>query len=544
MIIFDQYQEKYDPGNRIHNFRKICKNILLISSINDGDVKSNIEKQLREKDKDEKYIEYTYLSKLIIDKRNIKELNDTKKKIIEYFGYLPIYQYRLKKLYNFNFLDFYQKELIKIFSKIEYFFKINESSFLNKLYNDNYINLSENATKKAISLKKFLDNINLIPLKYINYLFDGETSEIILYYAFPLIQKIVKEYFKYNNNFYSFYNSNNSGQLGNTFEEILLYDFIVHKLFRIDAFLEVDKIIDMNPSEITKDFRKYYQQKKRILIIQEIFEGEYFDFGIVLTAEEVLILIQAKYKISEKLDNKEFYSKKAKGIKDKVEKKLGLIIKTVHLIFFSSVEYNSTEVFEIIDKKNIECYFYSPKLKYFFRNLLIQNPIEDFILTTKTKLSGQYINSDILFTPIKYFYLNSIPQEAIDKEEIKYINQINNNIVEDKLLQQQYEQFINYLTNNHFFEKKIVKFGIFLRFGEKYPYEIYQFNNIEYYLLICKINERKEINFKIKSFVIFCENQVNYIYDLISGKRENKNDFENDLKLIKYNFFQGYWNNK
>lgn len=156
-------------------------------------------------------------------------------------------------------------------------------------------------------------------MKYINYSLDKTRTNVTLYYAFPLIEKILKEYFLHCDNLSLFYNTNNRSQLSNSFEEIIDYDFKVNRMFQIDSFLEVDKIIDMNPLERSKDLKEYYSSKKRIFITQKIFEEESLDFGIALTEEKVLILIYAKYRLSERLDQKKIISK-TKGYKGQSKK--------------------------------------------------------------------------------------------------------------------------------------------------------------------------------------------------------------------------------
>lgn len=99
------------------------------------------------------------------------------------------------------------------------------------------------------------------------------------------------------------------------------------------------------------------------------------------------------------------------------------------------------------------------------------------------------------------------------------------------------------MKNNHILEGKIEKLGMFLSFGPNYPFGIYQFSNIEYYLFICKITGQNEINFMARSYIIYCDDKNNYIYDIVTGQRINKNKLDEELQIDKFSFFQGYWIN-
>ena len=74
-----------------------------------------------------------------------------------------------------------------------------------------------------------------------------------------------------------------------------------------------------------------------------------------------------------------------------------------------------------METKNIEGYLYCSKNKHFFRDFLQQNPIEEFSLTQKTKISGNYINTYIPFIPNKYIQINSIFKEEMNEKERQFI---------------------------------------------------------------------------------------------------------------------------
>ena len=150
--------------------------------------------------------------------------------------------------------------------------------------------------------------------------------------------------------------------------------------------MEVEKIIEMDFSQITIDFKKYYPEKNRIFITQKVFVGDYFDMGIILTQEKILILIQVIYRKTDKIFDKKIYSQKANEIKNKIIS-FDLNVDTIHLLFISSINNElPRSVFQAIDKKEIGCYFNCPESKKFFRDLYKGCSIEEFNLSERTKL--------------------------------------------------------------------------------------------------------------------------------------------------------------
>ena len=87
LFIIDQYKKSYDPHDNIFQFPKI--HIFLLSSINDKDVKSNIESILK---KEEPKLKYTYLIQLINNNLELYKLNYQRllKKITDEKHYLNI----------------------------------------------------------------------------------------------------------------------------------------------------------------------------------------------------------------------------------------------------------------------------------------------------------------------------------------------------------------------------------------------------------------------------------------------------------------------
>lgn len=544
LIFLDQYQEKFFSKGNLKALKKICKKLVLISSINDTDVKLNIKNMLSNEHKSEDYIEYEYLFKLVTYIENDK-YNNYQKEIMNYFGNLPIYEYKIQFLYENNFLDFYEGELKKIFLKIEDFFKNRDKSFLNNLVNANQINSNNSGGNIYIKLNKFLENIDNIPLKYINYISDGE--KVKLFFAFPLIEEILKKYFKYCENINNFnIIEENEGKLGTAFEEIVSVDFKIRSLMKVYSFFDVKEISNLNePNDNFTNLKQLYLSKKRIFIGQTNFRGPKYDMAVVLTEVKTLILIQAKYKITNKILSKADYNKEKKKILENI-KNLGFDIATIHVLYFSSIDYNRDEsVYNILKNKEVECYFYSIHNKKFYRDIYESYSIDDFILSDKTKLCGNYVNWKVSYNPLKHIPVNDVVKEKINLLERKFSKQINENKYDDKNLVNLYESFLVYLNNNHLCNNFINKLGMFLILSsQEYPNGIYQFNNLDYYILVCKISEFKII-FDKSIYIICHDDNSNIIYYSVNmDKRVKKNDFENNMKSEKFNYIQGYWKNE
>ena len=437
------------------------------------------------------------------------------------------------------FLDQYQE---KFFSKgnLKALKKICKKLVLISSINDTDVKLNI-----YIKLNKFLENIDNIPLKYINYISDGE--KVKLFFAFPLIEEILKKYFKYCENINNFnIIEENEGKLGTAFEEIVSVDFKIRSLMKVYSFFDVKEISNLNePNDNFTNLKQLYLSKKRIFIGQTNFRGPKYDMAVVLTEVKTLILIQAKYKITNKILSKADYNKEKKKILENI-KNLGFDIATIHVLYFSSIDYNRDEsVYNILKNKEVECYFYSIHNKKFYRDIYESYSIDDFILSDKTKLCWNYVNWKVSYNPLKHIPVNDVVKEKINLLERKFSKQINENKYDDKNLVNLYESFLVYLNNNHLCNNFIHILGMFLILSsQEYPNGIYQFNNLDYYILVCKISEFKII-FDKSIYIICHDDNSNIIYYSVNmDKRVKKNDFENNMKSEKFNYIQGYWKNE
>ena len=135
---------------------------------------------------------------------------------------------------------------------------------------------------------------------------------------------------------------------------------------KINSFFDVKEISNLNePNDNFVNLKKLYLSKKRIFIGQANLGDPMFNMGVKLTEVKTLILIQAKYKITDNILSKADYKKSIKKMLGNI-KNLGFDIDTIHILYFSSIDYNNNEnVYNILKNKEVECYFYSIDKKNF-----------------------------------------------------------------------------------------------------------------------------------------------------------------------------------
>ena len=202
LFIIDQYKMKYDEQLNLSVIIKDIK-VLLISSINDKDVKSNLiyffkknfnntNQFFNEFVENKFYINYKYINKLteentdkifnlmINDKDN---LNNKKNKIFIKENFLNLPKYIDLYIYSYkNIIDLYNNEYKKIF--------INFLIFYEGSSTENIYSIIENKTE--IEKSEFIEYLSKIPLKYINFYENKKKGTIYFDFAFPLIKKYLK----------------------------------------------------------------------------------------------------------------------------------------------------------------------------------------------------------------------------------------------------------------------------------------------------------------------------------------------------------------
>ena len=443
-IIIDQYQEMYNMSCLFDLFKDI--KIILLSSINDFDIKSNLilkyEDELKKEfyikeDKNNKnsnnIIKYNYIDDLIdnkyydnkifqeLIKNKIKMKQKDEQKVNEEFNFI---YYILKKLgfipkYFFGYLYQYDSIFDLIFNEYSNIMKKLDIFLLNKIID---INIIEELKEKKYLIKKedinkvqtiqktdFIKFINAIPLKYINFKVCN-SGEFYFYYSFPLFAKILYDFIYFQKHKKIYFTSEDGSDRGIIFENLLKYQFRVYKKFNLDGYFKVETLINMKPTKKYSNINKeYISSKNNIFIDQKKREGESYDFAIYKPKLKKLLLFQAKYIINRGNVNKKksLYDISAQKVLNSLNKLTNENLGEVYLLFISSIYYNydiREKVVNTLSKQRINCIFYSLKKDSFYFNF--KDNINEIEL----------INSYMLI-PSSKFYTNQEALENLDFEK-------------------------------------------------------------------------------------------------------------------------------
>ena len=406
-------------------------------------------------------------------------------------------------------------------------------------------NLIKNKDEHAESLNKmdFINNIKYITLKYIN--FKNNKGKFYFYCSFPLFYTILNDFINFQNDKISFYSIEEGDQRGTTFERILKYQFRVYKSFNIDGYFEVERLINMKPTEKFKKMnQEYITSKNNIFIDQQIREGEDYDFAIYKPKTNQLILLKSKYLIdySNVRLAKSYYEKSAMETLKSFNELTKLNTKEVYLLFISSFYYNydrRKQVVKTLSNKRINCIFYSLKNNHFYSNF--RNIIRDIKIGDSSMLipSPKYYNDQIaLDNPevekerffYKYKKIQGKKKEEEENEEQDDDGDIENLFLKKKKfrdnteLDKIYNNIISYIKN----ESKFNNESILKLLGPLKAIESYQenkYNRKKEYVIIFYLNDiNLEIEKDRKMGLVIFSKGVHYFIDLTENKNYNSLD--------------------
>ena len=193
VIILDKYRIKYDDGYvKLQNlYKETLKRkikIIVISSMNELDVKQSIIYNLKEENEKPKgfFLNYIYITSLVLceDENDLKLLNEEETKMLEDYGktYQIFYELiKTKESYkksdkNDSFESYFDSVIKKNFEdRVNAYFN-NEKG--DKKMEDKLLYLSK-CTKGGLSLKDFIENSQSIPFRFFSfYLNDKNVFEI------------------------------------------------------------------------------------------------------------------------------------------------------------------------------------------------------------------------------------------------------------------------------------------------------------------------------------------------------------------------------
>ena len=259
-------------------------------------------------------------------------------------------------------------EYINIFLKLIQF-DLDETINREKIHTlikEQYLIEEKENFEKTLSVEDYIIYLKYIPLKYINYHLN-EKGKLYFYYSFPLFKYILNDFLNYYDSRHNFFFSQDGNERGTSFENILKIQFRVFNKLKIDGYLEVKSIINMN---FTEDFKlldkKYIEGKKNIFIAQKNKGGQDYDFAIYKPEVHQLLLVQSKYSIDNNLiKHKKEYVKSSLDVLNNFKKVIDdKNIQNVYLLYISSEEYNIKKkktVKSLLEKNEINCLFYSVK---------------------------------------------------------------------------------------------------------------------------------------------------------------------------------------
>ena len=544
LLILDQYQKANDKNENVFNLK--VKKILLISSINDEEVKEALVSQIQKKD--EVKIKYKYYLNLDFEvsyfETYTKSMDKKAKECLQKFDFIPIFLFLLENSFKWDVLNFLNFQFFSILKNLKNFFDKFNIGYIQKLHNENKINEQSNPSVafKNISIEEFLNNIKYIPLKYISFKIIDD-SLVELYYAFKYIKNTLQSEIFYRIGINSLLSKMEKGFVkGEKFETIIFHKLILDKsIFNIDNFITVDKIINM---ELVSEYQNINTDdlinRNCILITQNNYYSEDYDFGVIYPKDKKLILIRAKYRLeASNVYPKDYYSdvSKISLVTDSVKKNLKIDLEKIYILYISTVEFNNRNSFEILNKKKINCLFYNVTNDYFTTNH--RDKIFNFIPSESCEI---YPNSEHFFPQIycKIDRVNEIldsMRDLIDEE--KPINKSNkSNFV-------MYNKFIDYL------KQKQVKNDLIKHLGEFITnifnnYSIRQKIMDKKYLLFFKVKEEnekeKEIDFS-NDMILFYEIDSKSIYYDIQKNVQLKKEFSilTKKKFKEYYYIIGKW---
>ena len=407
-FIIDQYKEKLDKN--YDNIKKIIEiinknstllSIIILSSINDKDVRLSLFDLWLKKDKKESFLVYIYLTSLFDMKEIINEdksLSQNKKNmIINEFNCIPKYYYLIKNIEEKDLEKFRNEEIRNIRDKFEEFFLDNPLSIegINLLVNYNY-QFSLNGELENNIFEKI---IKFLPFKY----FIMNIRKYIINYYFPLIEDIFNEILSQQSLiiFQSPVSSLKPSVIGDILEYNLTTDLSKNKFGHFDYVCKIDSVYSLRQSSYSS-FENL--DKTNILLVQSNPYARYIDFGIINNGKD-LILFQCKKALLKEPKN---YVKFEDILRDKnylariFQEKFKIKIQNIYLLYITGISFykeggetklktwgiNKKENFKILIKmcKNGQCelLYYDVINKIIYQKIKdIYNPIGDLIAYVK-----------------------------------------------------------------------------------------------------------------------------------------------------------------
>jgi len=535
LLILDQYRKDRDKNDNLNKLK--VKNIFLLSSINDKDVKKNLFSQYKGKtDLNFKYIYYISFGINDLIKENYFDNKNTKLgNCLKDFNFFPNSINLLENVFHMNILDFYNNQYYITLKKISNFYKKYKIDYLTNLFTNKKINDSKTKNPNSIGKDDFFENINDIPLKYITYNQNINSKYLDLYYAFDYAKYPIENEINNYIGTQRFKTNSEASLIGGEFENIIKHKFILDKPFKIDSFIIVDKIVNM---ELVNEFKNIeindLKSKSCVFICQKDFCGEDYDFALLYPIDKKIILIQAKYKISNSnVTKRSQYSdiSSVSIITNSISQKLDITIEKIYLLYISSIEYNYSyreKVFKILNSKEIICIFYSVKKDYFTSDF--ENDLSMLLPTTSMEI---YPNANEF---VQQNFSKRKRQDELIDSLMKLEQELEN---DNEFISNQYKQFLIFLKKTNISSELKSHLGNFETLSNNY--RLIPKPDFETYFLFFKVKDNKEIDFKNEVLLVY-DNNGAMVYYSIKNDRILKNfSIKNDYQYKNYYYAIGKW---
>ena len=551
IIVLDQYKSKYDP--KYYNLESILNSkysskLIIMSSMNEDDIRESILVSLKwalKISENKPKLDYYYIISLVkVREDDINLLTEEEKKLLNEFGNLYVYYYKIKDVNSNSKYDLnitFKNEITKeMNTKIQDFYYKSEKkelfqTFISLIMDD----------EKEHELKDILRLIDKIPLRY--FLLKHENKNIIHFSELKETDTIsfnsafiyVREYFfkYYLSTFVSkesnYFNKNNeknqdSIDLEKYFGFFLwaFRDIVKLNGTKIVSYVNVNSIIDMKDDfieSLSSNVEKL-EEGESILIFQNDQNARIFDIGILEKKNQkfnlYLIQVTSKKNSDERIT--------LTGLNDNANylngffySKLG--IKFANNYFCYIFNYNDPDnaTIDYCEKNNLD-YF-----NFDFQNLILYG--------------------DLILKPVKY-YLPAIKysdefsniNRMINIEKIRFSEcktDFDNNLKETKLFLSKKRALMGNKNLNLKELEELKTFESKIKGSKKavsFNYERKEFI-INNHLLSTDFKNKKLYGIsykKRKNNIIFSEEQKKNLFDLCGKQIEKNVIFQVDLLKI------------
>ena len=357
-----------------------------------------------------------------------------------------------------------------------------------------------------------------------------------LYYAFDYAKYPIENEINNYIGTQRFKTNSEASLTGGEFENIIKHKFILDKpLFKIDSFISVDKIVNM---ELVNEFKNIeindLKSKSCVFIFQEDFCGKDYDFAILYPIDKKIILIQAKYKITKSnVTKRSQYSdvSPVSIITNSISKELGITIEKIYLLYISSFEYNYSNkenVFKILNSKEINCIFYSVKNDYFTSDF--ENDLSMLLPTTSMEI---YPNANEF---VHQNFSKRKRQEELINSLMKLEQESKN---DNEFIKNEYIKFLNFLKKTNIKNELKSHLGNFEALSNNY--RLISKPDFETYFLFFKVKDNREIDFQHELLLVYDDNGTMVYYNIKDDKILKNYSIKNNYQYKNYYYAIGKW---